>query len=226
MKNLLKRIKWKFFQPVKTNKDVFSRIHDLNSWSSETSVSGPGSEIEHTRKLIHALPDFFRQYNIRSMLDAPCGDYNWMKMVPKKGISYLGGDIVKKLIVQNNKIYKAENVSFIEIDIINDKLPKVDLLLIRDCFIHFSNHDLVKALRNIVASGSEYLYTTSYMDSGATDDIKTGEWRRLNLLAPPFSLPAPDLVFMEESTEQNNRFPDKAMLLWKTSRLWQTVESL
>jgi hypothetical protein len=223
MKKFLKRIKWKLFRPVKTNKDVFSRIYDLNSWSSGKSVSGPGSEIDHTMKLIKALPEIFSKFNIRTVLDAPCGDYNWMKLVSKDNISYTGGDIVKKIIDDNNRKYKTPIVNFIELDIINDKLPRVDLLIIRDCFIHFSDADLKKAIKNIVSSGAEYLFTTSYINSSSNSDIKTGQWRRLNLLAPQFSFPEPDLTFMEESTEQNNRFPDKAMLLWKISRLEERI---
>lgn len=219
MASILKRIKWKFFNRAKTTKDVFVKIHELNSWGSGKSVSGPGSEPEHIEKLIKELPIIFSKYSIQSILDAPCGDYIWMQKVDKKNVQYIGGDIVSNLVKENIRKYKTENISFIEIDLINDKLPIVDMVFVRDCFIHFSNTDLKKALKNIASSDCKYLFTTSYINTKENSDIQTGQWRRLNLLAPPFSLPVPDLTFIEESTEQNNRFPDKAMLLWDIQRL-------
>lgn len=55
----------------------------INEGNSE-SKSGGGSTISSTTTLRHFLPIFFQKYNIKTILDIPCGDYNWMKMVEKK----------------------------------------------------------------------------------------------------------------------------------------------
>ena len=40
-----------------------------------------------------------------SLLDAPCGDFNWMRHVPLGGVSYTGADVVPELIARNRRDY-------------------------------------------------------------------------------------------------------------------------
>ena len=40
---------------------------------------------------------------IKSFLDIPCGDYNWISTVDKIGIQYIGRDIVAEIIESNKK---------------------------------------------------------------------------------------------------------------------------
>src|ERR1035437_7717295 len=82
---------------------VFDEVHLINSWGSAESISGVGSDIEQTKVVIETLPQIFKKYNIKSFLDAPCGDFNWMKNVDLSDITkYIGGDIVNS-IVESNK---------------------------------------------------------------------------------------------------------------------------
>ena len=142
--------------------DVFEKIYDSNFWGSDESKSGPGSQIESTESVRESLPKLFEKYNIKSVLDAPCGDYNWMKTVEKNGIKYIGGDIVPKIVRANNKNYKDENTSFKVIDITSDEIPQVDLIICRDCLQHLSQKNAKKALKNFKESGSKYLLVTNY----------------------------------------------------------------
>jgi hypothetical protein len=41
-----------------------------------------------------------RQFEIHSLLDLPCGDFNWMQHVDLQGIKYTGGDIVEALVAR------------------------------------------------------------------------------------------------------------------------------
>lgn len=68
----------------------------------------------------------------------------------------------------------------------------------------------VKALKSIRESGSRYLLTTTF--PGKNRDIVTGQWRKLNLQADPFNLPAPLKLFSEQCTEPGGE--DKALGLW------------
>src|SRR3984885_4706502 len=65
--------------------------------------SGPGSSLKYTQALREELPKFLRRYNVRTIFDAGCGDFLWMKHVPLDGINYLGGDVVAPLIEQLQK---------------------------------------------------------------------------------------------------------------------------
>jgi hypothetical protein len=45
------------------------------------------------------MPPLIEKFSIKSMFDAPCGDFNWMKLVlDKVKVDYVGADIVKPLI--------------------------------------------------------------------------------------------------------------------------------
>ena len=61
--------------------NVFDTIYSKNYWASAESCSGMGSQIFTTRKIQKILPILWKRYSIKSFLDIPCGDYNWMKEV-------------------------------------------------------------------------------------------------------------------------------------------------
>ena len=49
------------------------------SWESNESRSGIGSEIKNTKEVLRAINQMsLKQYNIKSIIDIPCGDFNWM----------------------------------------------------------------------------------------------------------------------------------------------------
>jgi len=52
-------------------------------------VSGNGSELDAVENLIKELPLLLKKYNIKIIIDAPCGDYNWMKNLNYEFESYL-----------------------------------------------------------------------------------------------------------------------------------------
>ena len=106
-------------------------------------------------------------------------------------LNYLGGDIVDHLVNNLNLKYKTKNVKFENIDIINNQLPKADLLICRDCFIHFSNKNILKTLNNFLNSDIKYfLITDSVVEKNFENiDINTGEFRSLDLTIHPFNLP-------------------------------------
>jgi len=207
------RIRWK------STEDVFTAIYRNKEWNGNESVSGPGSDLAETAAVRRQLPTVFRQFGIHSMLDIPCGDFNWMKQVAFEKMDYTGADIVADLIQQNNTKFGTSNVHFCKLNLIEGGLPKVDLVLCRDCLVHFSVRDIFSALRNVVDSGSTYLLTTTFTSRRQNVDIVTGLWRPLNLEVAPFSFPPPLLIICEESTERDGADIDKSLGLWKVEDL-------
>ncbi len=168
----------------------FSRIHEKNLWESKESDSGPGSEIAYTEGLRAWLIDNLPRLHIKRLVDVPCGDFNWMKLVlPRVNVDYFGFDIVAELIQKNQTLYGAERVQFGVANICEDTLPHCDILMVRDCLFHLSYADINKFLDNI--SGLEYRYlltTTHLVESGfANKDIVSGDHRALDLFAHPFN---------------------------------------
>jgi len=198
----------------KNDPNVFSTIYKDNVWNSDESRSGPGSQLNTTRIIREKLPVLFRQFEIKTFLDVPCGDYNWMKEVDKQNIIYKGGDIVPELIEENNQKYKTENVSFEVIDITRDILPTVDMIFCRECLQHLSYENVFKALNNIKCSGSKYFLVTSYPSTISNWDIFDGDYRPLNLTISPFNLPRP-LLKIHEKSDSTRSGKDKYLYLYK-----------
>lgn len=85
-------------QPNPSPAEIFEDIYQNNRWGSSESRPGSGSELRTTDTLREELPKLLRYLNVKSMLDLPCGDYNWMSEVDLGGIFYRGADIVEELI--------------------------------------------------------------------------------------------------------------------------------
>lgn len=217
----LKRLMWKKKHKkmrgiLEDDPKIFTSIYKNNTWGSSESYSGSGSHINTTKVIRAMLPILWKQYNIHTFLDAPCGDYNWMKEVEKPNITYIGGDIVSELIEQNNHKYKTENVSFRVIDITKDTLPMVDMIFCKDCLQHLSYENVFKALKNFKGSNSKYLLATSYPLTLSNWDIFNGDYRPLNLRIKPFNLPAPIMKIHEKyAPSYGDNTKDLYMYLYK-----------
>jgi len=203
----------------KSLKDTFEYIYQKNHWAGKESISGKGSDLTQTKTIINEIPAILKTYNINTFLDVPCGDYNWMQHVNIEGINYIGGDIVEALILKNQENFKKENVQFKVINLVDDKLPKSDLLMTRDCFVHLSFENIFKAINNIKKSNGNYLLATTFCDRTVNFDTTNGHWRTLNLEIVPFNFPKPMLLINENCTEKNGRYKDKSLGLWKIEDL-------
>jgi hypothetical protein len=178
--------------------------------------SGVGSTLEATFPIIEALPKVVNSYSIGSILDIPCGDFLWMRQIDLSSVNYIGADIIDTLIISHQRNFGSSRKEFRTLDLVKDDLPKVDLILCRDCLVHCSERLVKKALRNIQRSGSQYLFSTTFSGHATNTDIVTGNWRPLNLCAPPFNLPPPVYLLNERN---ESPFEDKSLGLWRIQDL-------
>jgi SAM-dependent methyltransferase len=192
--------------------ETFTEIFDKNLWASPESVSGGGSEMQNTEVIRRELPYLIQKFGIKSILDIPCGDWNWMKSVDLCGASYIGEDIVEPLVQKNKWQYR--DVDFRVLDITKDTLPKVDLIFTRDCLGHLSNDNVLRALRNCQESGSKYLLATSFTKWSSNPDILDGGWKCINLMIEPFQL-NPIYLINEDCQEGYPHYNDKCMILFQ-----------
>jgi hypothetical protein len=196
-----------------TTEELFTSYYNQNTWLGTESRSGLGSTIEQTATLRKQLPILFQEWGVDSILDLPCGDYNWMRYVDLS-ILYTGADIVRELVDSNQK-YSDDKHCFLHLDLLTSCLPKVDLILCRDCLVHFSFADVKLAIANMVRSGSTYLLTTTFTNRTANAVIKIGEWTPRNLCTGPMHFPPPLAILNEGCTEYYPHFTDKSLGLWK-----------
>jgi SAM-dependent methyltransferase len=202
-----------------TMQDVFTHIYKSNKWEGKESRSGKGSSILQTWKIRNALPGLLEAYQIRSMLDLPCGDFHWMKELDLHGLDYTGADIVPQLIAENVARYGAPGRRFITLDITTDDLPKVDLLLCRDCWVHLNYSDIADAIANVRRSGITYLLATTFAHHPINRNQLRGKFRMLNLQIAPFHFPNPLEVIVEDKLESKRSRAEKNLALWRTRDL-------
>ncbi|MCX6595971.1 MAG: class I SAM-dependent methyltransferase [Acidobacteria bacterium] len=208
---------------MSTSEEVFTDICRGNRWGGTESVSGGGSDLFQTRIVRETLPSVLRTFSAHSMLDIPCGDFHWMKHVDLESIDYTGADLVMDLVRRNSQQHQSPNVHFCKLNLLEDKLPKVDVVFCRDCLVHLSFKDVLIALHNICGSDSTYLFTTTFTSRQHNSDIVTGAWRTLNLQVAPFSFPPPLILIDEECTEGDGAFGDKSLGLWKVSDIRESL---
>jgi hypothetical protein len=202
--------------------EAFTKNYKENLFKGELSKSGPGSDPQNTIVIREELTKILHDLKVNILLDAPCGDFYWMKDVLKDIPihSYYGVDIVPELIDLNNRCYQTQNIRFICYDLVESELfPKyADLLFCRDCLVHLSFNSAKKILNNFVNSDIKYLLTTTFTrDNRKNMDFVDGtNWYPINLFKEPFNFPKPKILINEECTEkdQYSDYSDKCLALW------------
>lgn len=206
-----KRMFWMVRYPTAASR--FTRIHETNYWASSESRSGEGSTLEATRDVRRALEEFIADHRVTSILDVPCGDFNWMRYLELK-VPYTGGDIVEALIARNRELYGSPGRTFEVIDLTRSELPCCSLVFTRDCLNHLSIEDITCAIANIRASGARYLAVTQFPEEMNNRNQESGfRYRAINFQLSPFNWPSPLSITKDSS------HPGKYMAFWETARL-------
>lgn len=190
-------------------KEIFTDIYEHNKWHGKEGPSGTGSTVAATKFLRPKLQRLLKSLQVASLLDVPCGDFNWMRLMDLSNIDYTGCDIVGELIDVNKVKYQGERRWFSQFNAVENVPHAYTMIMCRDMLPHLSILDAMKVLENFERSGSFWLLTTSFMNVQQNRDIVTGGWRPINLTLPPFNL-KPKRVLVEQNT---GAYPDKSMIL-------------
>jgi len=202
--------------------DRFTHIYEANRWKNEESRSGIGSTIANTRNLRKELPHLIQNYGFETLLDAPCGDFNWFRLVERPaGFKYIGGEIVRELVDRLEQSHGDEQTSFVHLDITRNPLPSAAVWMCRDCLFHLSSDDIFAAIRNFLASEIPYLLTSTHKNCTENIEIPTGHFRLLNLEIPPYNFPEP-LLYIEDSGEESQ---PKHLGLWTREALLSCLQN-
>ena len=139
-----------------------------------------------------------------------------MSHIDLRGVKYIGADIVPALVQATaERFAHRPELRFLVVDLLADKLPPSDLVMVRDCLVHLSFADIHSAFNNLKASGARYLLTTTFTQLQENRDIVTGDWRPINLQQAPFNLPTPLVVIDEKCLDANGAYRDKSLALWE-----------
>lgn len=221
--NMLRSIKKLFAKPGLDSeanlRQRFSHIYFKNIFGGKESRSGSGSDMVQTAEIRRELPKLIQEYGIRSFMDAPCGDWHWMKETALNVEHYIGVDIVEPLIEYNSKEFGNAGTSFLCLDLAQDELPQADIIFCRDCLVHLTYDEIHKVIANFKRSNSTYLLTTTFTGRDNVDLVIENIWRPLNLQAAPFNFPKPLKLINEKCTEDNNHYTDKSLGLWRLDEI-------
>lgn len=193
---MYKNVRQTFWGPSLAN--IFSAIYHTNAWHDPESVSGRGSTLARTATITSQLPALLDELNTETLLDAACGDFNWMRRVDLGQVNYVGVDVVNDLVQRNTELYGSPVRSFVTLDITSDRVPRADVVLCRDCFIHLSFNRIHAAVANFKRSQATYLLCTNHVLVKENFDCADGGWRSLNLQLPPFNFPPPLKQIVED----------------------------
>jgi len=204
--------------PFLSDKKIFQEIYKKNIWGNSETVSGHGSTLTQTSEILKNLPDLFENYKIKSLLDIPCGDFNWMKELKNDSIKYTGADIVDELIDNHIALHSGYG-KFLVLDICTSSLPEADLILCRDCLVHLSFSKIFEAIKNIINSNAKYLLMTHFPKYRRNFNTVTGTWRALNFQKKPFNFPEPLEIISENPCYRTGKYSDKSLALWSIKEL-------
>ena len=215
--------KRKSYKKMLTKKDIkerFVTIYEENLWQSKESISGEGSEILYTKPLRDWILKEIPLLNVKVFVDAPCGDFNWMKVIiPKLSIKYIGIDIVPSLINSNKKKYQNDNTYFKIANICEDPLPDCDIIMVRDCLFHLSYEDINKFFKNLDKVNYNYLFTTTHLNRNnnkfSNKNILTGDFRYIDLFSEPFNFDSSNIYSRVDDYIEGSMAPKEMILIKK-----------
>jgi len=196
--------------------DRFSSIYSQGVWLNERrggSRSGSGSELGSTEMLRRRLPEMLHSLGTRMLLDLGCGDLNWMKEVGLP-CGYTGADIVRQVIEENSKRYASPARTFQLLDATRDPLPAADTILCREVLIHLSFADIWRLIENVRSSGAMFFVATTDSGIRLNADIRSGDFRPVNLRQAPFRFPEPVRWLTDDQVA-----PERMVAAWAVSAL-------
>lgn len=208
--------------------EIFTYIYENNIWRDAETVSGRGSRVDNTGFLRDAIADFFERKSIKTVLDVPCGDFNWFKEVKYDFEQYIGYDIVQNLVDRNNKKYGNKKTRFSKKNALEEPLEDVDIVLCRDFLIHISNRDIKKFLLNLKRTNVGGILMSHYQNC-ENADIPTGNrYRPIDFTKSPFLFPEPrvlipeDIALMRDTSERHAK--NKLQPLEKYLAYWSVKD--
>jgi len=197
----------------------FTYIYWTNGFGGEESRSGPGSSLAASEAIREGIPRVLDRLGVRSVLDAGCGDLNWIATIPLNLDLFIGVDVVHRHFGRKVGGNHCRQL-FLCRDLALGPLPTVDLILCRDALVHLSLRHSCDVIRRFIGSGSTYLMATTFTDVTSNDELCGRRWRPLNLQLPPFGFPQPLCKICEHCTIGGGRYSDKHLALWQLQSLF------
>ena len=199
-----------------SNAEVFEKIYEEKRWGTSDIKdrkysSGDGTrDREIVEEYIDAVTYFLsKNSGLKSGLDLGCGDFSVGVAFCELFQEYRAMDVAKNVINENKNFYKSKNVKFSVLDLTGGKIPRIDVIFVRQVLQHLSNTEIKKFVKNIEGKFQHLIVTESLSKSlffRPNKDINTGPGIRIHkksgvmLEKDPFNLKFSNMdVIMEEA---------------------------
>ena len=139
---------------------AFTEIYQKNKWGGG---SGSGSNASPDNlKYIGIIEDIINEYNIQTICDIGCGDWEFSQFINfPKNVKYTGMDCVKSVIDQNVQDFQTKNIRFIHRSIDDNFIPEgYDLIIIKDVIQHWEDKDILDFMDQIIQK-NKYIFSTN-----------------------------------------------------------------
>tara|TARA_Y100000385_G_C12801461_1_gene512061 strand:- start:24 stop:620 length:597 start_codon:yes stop_codon:yes gene_type:complete len=139
--------------------ESFSKIYSKNIWGGG---SGTGSKMSrNNQKYIDILQDILNKYEINTICDVGCGDWEFSQNIDFGKREYLGIDCVSSVIEKDKENFKDKNINFDHKVIGDDYIPEgFDLIIIKDVIQHWTDEDIMKYFSQIIEK-NKYVFSTN-----------------------------------------------------------------
>tara|TARA_Y100000389_G_scaffold109333_1_gene106395 strand:+ start:294 stop:923 length:630 start_codon:yes stop_codon:yes gene_type:complete len=195
----------------------FDNVYKSKRWGSKT-LSGPGSTLASSKKLLVFLRKFIVENNIKKIVDGSCGDCNWIMILLEEfpEIEYIGNDISSEIIQINRNKFGKKYV-FEQKDLLgSDNIPDCDLFIFRHTMMHLSNENNLKIFDKMKDSDCYFLLTHHddiYSNPKDTERIRLNPnfpgalcWKKMNMHKTPYNIEKSLIVSQKESSNNTNEY--------------------
>lgn len=185
-----------------THSEIFDDIYKNELWG-EGQGSGGGSTPQITIEYRKFLKQFLKDYNIKSVIDLGCGDWQFSKLIDWSGIGYLGIDCVKTVIQDNQTKFQNDNIEFQFAEAHQEIEESADLLIVKDVMIHWTNAEIIKFYNEIKEKKNfKYVLITNQTgNENLNKDILTGQFHNIDINREPFNFNAKEIFKWKNDTK-------------------------
>lgn len=179
------------------------------------SRSGTGSSLEYSQNFSENLVKFINEYNIKSIFDCSCGDWNWMRHISHNFGYYIGNDASDSAIKINSEKFGTDKIKFVCNDAVSQMKTyedkKFDLVICRHTLEHLPTEYNLLLLSEMKRIGKFGIVTSGNYNIGEeSKDINMDGYlaRNINLHIEPYVSILNDPILKFSDTTISNVIPE------------------
>jgi SAM-dependent methyltransferase len=187
-----------------STEQIFTKIYESGAWGKSGDLASPFYSGSGSRRdvevatYIQSISSFLRSFEAKpDVVDLGCGDFAVGRQIRSFCNRYVACDVVPSLIEFNKKRFEGLDVVFEVLDLAQGRLPKGDIVFVRQVLQHLSNDQISQFIARVPLT-YKFLVVTEHLPLHSNfkhnADKLTGPGTRMGsesgvvLTSPPFDL--------------------------------------